>query len=192
MCSMSLLWSLLSSTSPKFPQRSCLSLSQSMKFYFWMPAQGLRLLRSIYFFESDCFFHLIFKISLLHTLLCFTPSIHQNLLILLGTLVIIIIEYCGWRLLYIQGSCLSKAHFYLTFPSRFSLLTDSSLAIGRLPLINSWYKKLPTRQLYKFTLTYLVRSPKPSHGSRNLYKKDLSICFELDKITFKREKITDM
>lgn len=168
MCSMSLFWSLLSSNSPKFPQRSCLSLSQSMKSYFWISAQGLRLPRSTYFFESYCLFHLIFRISLLHTLICFTPFIHQNLLILLGTLVIIIIEYCGWGLLYIQDSCLSKAHFYLTFPSSFSLLTNNSLAIGRLPFINSRYKKLPTREFYKFTSLYLVRSPKPSHGSRNL------------------------
>lgn len=64
----------------------------------------------------------------------------------------------------------------------------------RIPCASSWHNKLPigvpvsTRQLYKFPLTYLVRSPRPSHGSRNLYIEDLSICFELLKITLEREK----
>lgn len=42
------------------------------------------------------------------------------------------------------------------------------LAIGKLPCVNAGHE-LCVRQLYRFILTYLVRSPRPSHGWRNLY-----------------------
>lgn len=40
---------------------------------------------------------------------------------------------------------------------------------------------------FHYTL-YLVRSPVPSHGCRNLYRYDFSICFELFRITCQKNE----
>lgn len=114
-CSRSLLWYKI----PTFLFLSCWSPSSGM------PAQGLRLL---YFVEAACLFHWIFKISLLQTLLSYTPfpwglsnsswntSGHHDW-----------IPRC-----YITihpDFCLSKAHFHLNFSFQLLWLPDSTVLL---------------------------------------------------------------
>lgn len=134
-----------------------------------------------------CLFDWIFKILSLQAVLCFAPPILHDLLILLGTLWWVLLTSMGSRLPPTLVSCpltepLPPASLLL--PSSTMLLQKSN----SVPM--SEIKGYAHEQLSLssgFTLAYLVRSPRPSHGSRNLYMEDLSICFELVKITFVRE-----
>lgn len=54
--------------------------------------------------------------------------------------------------------------------------------------LSSYALQILRRQQYTCILLYLVRSPVPNHGCRNLYRNDFSICFELLRITCQKMK----
>ena len=125
--------------------------------------------------EADCLFHWIFTNYLPQTLLGFTPFIHLTWFFLKHCSSSLLSPVVGdyhtpWTLVW-QNQLFSRPFL----PVSFLLPGTTVLQTGQLLCGNSWHNMLPMevtlsmRQLYKFTLTYLVRSPRPSHGSRNLY-----------------------
>lgn len=174
---MILLWSLLFSNSPQTPQRFCLSLGRP-SLRGWSPMSGHK------FQDGDFVLHILHWGWLLFSLdFQDLPAPNSPFPSFLYTSTWLFLKRWSSSLLSPMAGddhtwtlvCQSPLFSTTFLPDSLILPGSTVLQTGELLCVNSWHNQLPigvtvsVRQLYRSIMTYLVRSPRPSHGSRNLY-----------------------